>query len=54
MKCPWDKCSTPWEKHENLAGLVHAEMALEDAPLGRNGGVACDAGRGPCNCGAWH
>jgi hypothetical protein len=24
------------------------------APLGRNGGVACDVTSGPCACGAWH
>ena len=35
------------------------DLALMDAhsrlaPLGRNGGVACDVTRGPCACGAWH
>ena len=24
------------------------------APLGRNGGRACDVTAGPCSCGAWH
>jgi hypothetical protein len=24
------------------------------APVGRNGGVACDTTEGPCSCGSWH
>lgn len=24
------------------------------APIGRNGGQACDVTAGPCACGAWH
>ena len=35
------------------------DMSLVDAhrryaAQGRNGGQACDVGRGPCSCGAWH
>lgn len=26
----------------------------ENAPLGKNGGTACDVTSGPCACGAWH
>lgn len=32
--------------------LMDAHSA--NAPLGRNGGVACDVTSGPCACGAWH
>ncbi|MDO8494925.1 MAG: hypothetical protein Q7S32_00155 [bacterium] len=30
------------------------EAHSKGAPLGRNGGVACDVVSGPCACGAWH
>lgn len=33
-------------------GLLEAHSAA--APLGRNGGRACDVTSGPCSCGAWH
>lgn len=33
-------------------GLVDAHQ--EYAPVGRNGGRACDVTSGPCACGAWH
>lgn len=33
-------------------GLVEAHSTA--APLGRNGGIACDVTDGPCACGAWH
>jgi hypothetical protein len=29
---------------------AHAELA----PVGQNGGRACDVKTGPCSCGAWH
>lgn len=30
------------------------ELHSKHAPLGTNGGVACDVTSGPCACGAWH
>jgi hypothetical protein len=30
------------------------ELFDANAPLGRNGDIACDVTSGPCACGAWH
>lgn len=42
------------DRDANIRRLVEADQYERDAPMGRNGGVACDVRRGPCACGAWH
>lgn len=37
-----------------FARLVQIDQEENSAPMGRNGGTACDTKKGPCNCGAWH
>lgn len=34
--------------------MALAEAHEEYAPVGYNGGRACDVRSGPCSCGAWH
>lgn len=43
-----------WDPHLGALDLGLMEEHSKGAPLGRNGGVACDVSRGPCACGAWH
>lgn len=42
------------EEDDGIAKLKTADEFERTAPLGRNGGVACDTRSGPCACGAWH
>jgi len=39
---------------DEAVDLLLIDAHSEHAPLGRNGGVACDVLSGPCSCGAWH
>lgn len=39
---------------EGAIDLSLMEAHETHAPLGRNGGRACDVSSGPCSCGAWH
>jgi hypothetical protein len=39
---------------EGAVDLRLIEAHGQYAPVGRNGGRACDVLDGPCSCGAWH